>query len=335
MIMSSSNSTTTTSNSTASVHPTLPPLYFAQRGAPLAAATHHKNNTHDNDDNVFFVVELPPEILQTILSSYATWGDLAKLATVQQSWAGLLSDAAAMSTEARWELAQSLLHGRNGLQANPALALQHLQELAAVKVDEQGLPCKTTLEEEEEQQQRVPYFAPAMREIAECYLDGRGVAQQSGTHGIAWMAAAFEFGNDVTAAHKLGIMYERDYTQYAGVDVDVYAAATWFESAAEAGHVESMAELGLCYELGCGKEQSDEKALDWYMKAAEEGNLTAKFSVAEAFEEARGVPQSDEEACLWYYKAAVDGCVDSKVALRRLQDIARIVVPGVGQLFDA
>ena len=63
------------------------------------------------------------------------------------------------------------------------------------------------------------------------------------------------------------------------------------------------------------------------------GNTTAKYSVGEAFEEARGVPQSDEEACLWYYKAALDGCTDSKFALRRLEAIARIVVPGVGRLF--
>ena len=78
-----------------------------------------------------------------------------------------------------------------------------------------------------------------------------------------------------------------------------------------------MAELGLCYELGCGVEADDETALDWYMKAAEAGHVTSKFSVAEAFEEARGVPQSDTEACLWYYKAAVEGCDDSRRALNR------------------
>ena len=93
-----------------------------------------------------------------------------------------------------------------------------------------------------------------------------------------------------------------------------------------------MAELGLCYELGCGVEQNDQLALDWYMKAAEQGNNTAKYSIGEAFEEARGVPQSDEEACLWYYKAAIEGCEDSRKALKRLEDIARIVVPGVRSL---
>ena len=95
-----------------------------------------------------------------------------------------------------------------------------------------------------------------------------------------------------------------------------------------------MVELGLCYELGCGKEQSDEKALEWYMKAADHGHVTAKFSLGEAFEEARGVPQSDEEACLWYYRAALGGDEDSKNALRRLREVARIVVPGAMGLLN-
>jgi TPR repeat protein len=68
------------------------------------------------------------------------------------------------------------------------------------------------------------------------------------------------------------------------------------------------------------------------MKAATAGHTTAKYAVGEAFEEARGVPQSDEEACLWYYKAAVEGDEDSRKALRRLESIARIVVPGVRAL---
>jgi TPR repeat protein len=54
--------------------------------------------------------------------------------------------------------------------------------------------------------------------------------------------------------------------------------------------------------------------------------------VGEIFEEARGVPQSDEEACIWYYRAAIEGDEDSRQALRRLEGIARIVVPGVAKL---
>lgn len=315
-----------------SIHPTLPPLYFEQKGAPISVTA----ASNEQDTTPTTTVELPSELLQSMLTSYATWGDLAKLATVQSGWKSLLDDAAAMSPQAKWDLAQSLLNGTNGLQANPSRAIEHLMELAQVPVDKDCLPTKPDNNEHDNNNnnQDNSYSAPAMVEIANCYLDGRGV-QAGGSKGIAWMAAAFEFGGDATAAHRLGVIYERDYQLYTGIEVDVYAAAIWFESAAEAGNADAMAELGLCYELGCGKEQSDEKALDWYMRAAEKGNLTAKYSVGEAFEEARGVPQSDEEACLWYYKAAVDGCVDSKLALQRLHDIARIVVPGVGQMFDA
>ena len=171
-------------------------------------------------------------------------------------------------------------------------------------------------------------FTPAIKQIAECYLDGIGVTQDSHI-GLAWLEAAYHYGDDADSAHETALIYE--YGRH-NIDVDVVAAAQWFERAANQGHVEAMAELGLCYELGCGVEQSDEAALDWYTKAAHEGHVTAKFSVGEIFEEASGVPQSDEEACLWYYRAALVGDEDSKVALRRLYDIARIVVPGVAEI---
>jgi TPR repeat protein len=149
--------------------------------------------------------------------------------------------------------------------------------------------------------------------------------------GVAWLRSAYNMGDDIDAAHDLAMIYE--YGKFS-VENDIFAAAEWLKKAANGGHIEAMAELGLCYELGCGVEQSDTEALDWYMKAANLGHTTSKFSVAEAFEEARGVPQSDEEACMWYYKAAIEGDHDSKMALRRLEEIARIVVPGVRAILD-
>merc|ERR1711924_165742 len=59
-------------------------------------------------------------------------------------------------------------------------------------------------------------------------------------------------------------------------EIDPTKAFQWHERAANLGSVDSMAEVGLCYELGCGAEQSDEEALDWYTKAAELGHATAK-----------------------------------------------------------
>lgn len=294
--------------------PTLPPLYFAIQ---------QSSRLHNDDSNSVCVPELPAEILSKCLCDYADWGDLAKLACVQKSWSNTLMDASKNNTESKWELAQALLEGTCGLQKNPERAMKLLKELARVTMDDQDQPTGVVNKGEES-------FAPAMKKIAECYFEGAGIAQNS-TIGLAWLKAAHELANDADAAHDTALTYE--YALH-GIEIDVVAASQWFEKAAVAGHMEAMAELGLCYELGCGVEQCDEMALDWYTKAAEKGHVTAKFSVAEAFEEARGVPQSDEEACLWYYRAAILGDEDSKMALRRLYDIARIVLPGVGELLN-
>jgi len=267
---------------------------------------------------------LPSEILNLCLAEHANWGDLAKLACVRKEWSTIMMDAAAKDPDSKWQLAQALMDGTCGLRKNRKLAMKLLKELANVTTDNNNFPeCTNEISSE--------CFAPAMKCIAECYFEGTGVAQDSKI-GLAWLKSAYEMGNDIDAAHDAALIYEFGRN---GVEIDIVAAAEWLEKAAEGGHIESMAELGLCYELGCGVEQSDERALDWYMKAANEGHVIAKFSVGEAFEEARGVPQSDAEACLWYYKAASLGDEDSKVALRRLEDIARIVLPpAVGALLD-
>lgn len=282
--------------------PAVEPLYFAAK----------------NEDESAILSMLPAELLTNCLVEYADWGDLAKLACVQSSWSSLLMDAANQSSDTQWELAQALLEGTNGLEPNPALAMTLLHKLAGVVVVE-GDELETF---EYQITGTTTPFSPAMKCLADLYLED----EEETMRGITWLKAAYELGASVDAAHDLALIYEygKDY-----VSMDVFEAADWFFKAAQGGHVEAMAEYGMCAELGCGREQSDEDALEWYMRAAQAGHVTSNFSVGEAFEEARGVPQSDEEACLWYYKAAVMGDEGSKHALRRLHDIARIVVPGV------
>lgn len=322
-------------------------LLLLQSGTPLSARQNKQDQQEDADKNKnsdgSTTVEMPVELMHQCLH-YANWGDLAKLASVQSGWSTLMYDTASNSQDATWDLAQALLEGTDGLESNPTKALQLLRQLAnvSVTVDQKDSACEpisdndtsTTTSTSHKTCTSCPLdsdaecFAPAMRKIAECYLTGTGV-EADPTMGCAWLQTTHLVGGDLEAAHDLAIIYE--YGKY-NVEIDVVEAAVWFGKAAEAGHVEAMAELGLCYELGCGVEQSDEKALDWYMKAAEKGHVTSKYSVGEAFEEARGVPQSDEEACIWYHRAAVDGDEDSKRALLRLFDVARIIVPGVGGL---
>ena len=315
--------------------PSLPPLYFESTAASAAVAVEEKefscstnadqkNSALSSSSTTNALNDLPAETLQHCLTEYADWGDLAKVANLQKSFATLLRDAAQYGGhDSKWSLACGLLEGTHGLETNPRLAIEYLTELTGVTLSD---ACASSDEQAEE---GTECFAPAARKLATCYLNGNGVAQDN-DRGIQWLKVAYTAGADLDAAYELGTIYEYGHHDVA---IDVKTAAEYFLKAAKGGHCEGMAEYALCCELGCGVEQDDEEALEWYTKAAEKGHVTAKFSVGEIFEEARGVPQSDSEACLWYFKAAVDGCTDSKKALKRLHDIARIVLPGwEGQL---
>lgn len=288
-------------------HPSLPPLHFKEQSA--------------------FSPNLCSELETTILS-YLTWGDHARLAPVHSCLATIVHDAAEQSNHAKWSLAQSLLRGENGLDANPALALGYLQELAGVSVSLDDFdPQYKAMEVQQTRKQsddEICYAKAAMRQLATCYLTGTGI-EANPNMGLSWLQQAYHHG-DLDAAYETATIHE--HGKY-NVPVDIYIAAKWCHGAAKAGHVESMAEYAMCLELGCGVDQSDNEALDWYTQAAEQGHVSANFSVGEMFECARGgLPQSDTEAVLWYYKAASLGDEDSKRALKRLKDIARIVVPG-------
>lgn len=296
-----------------SSHPILPPLYLNEKKDEQVTTLNinAKDGVSKNNKTELNILEcLPSELAMQCLVGYSSWGTIAKLSTVKKSYQNLLRDAASYGkTETKWEIAQALLDGTHELQKNPSQAVKYLHELAL------GSKTENIVE---------TCFAPAMRKLGMCYLEGNGVTKDL-TKGIDWMEQAFKEGNDVDAAHQLALMYE--YSLF-GVESDVVKAADWFHIAAKNGHVEAMAEYALCCELGCGRPQCDAEALEWYTRAANNGHVQANFSVGEAFEEAKGVPQSDEEAVIWYYKAAVMGDEDSKKALQRLQDIARIILPG-------
>jgi TPR repeat protein len=357
--------TTTSISSQQSNSIELPLYYFENRGQPLRVTI----NDNINNSNT---IEFPIEIVQQFLTSYGTWGDITKLASVQKGWSSIVSDAANTSGAAKWSLAQSLLHGTNGVQRNPIKALQLLKELASVSTTK-ATNDNNNLNTDNKGNVH-DYVIPAMKQIAKLYLNGSNDTNsedgeendddnntsendttvntteksslstidddennninndilQDTTTGIEWLIKCHDIGNDADSAYDLALIYE--YGQY-NTTIDVVIAFEWFTKSALLGHVDSMTELALCYELGCGTIQNDTLALDWYMKAAELGHNTAKYSIGEAFEIGnRGVPQSDEEACLWYYKAAITGCIDSHHALQRLHDIARIVIPGVHAL---
>ena len=248
-----------------------------------------------------------------------------------------------------------------GLQKNEALAIRYLTRLAGMEtvgsillqennelvlVDDNGEPAAATTNPttsalpSDEQPQTTNYChdnadEAALLQLATCHLSGIGVSQPNPTMAIHCLTTAYHSCQSVESAHKLALIYEYPTQSNNLIPIDVVAAFEWFRAAALKGHVTSMAELALCYELGCGVIQSDEEALDWYTKAANAGHSASHYSVGEHFEEARGVRMDHEEACLWYYRAAVLGEEDGVCGLRRLVDVARRVVPQVDEVLHA
>merc|ERR1711881_306470 len=93
--------------------------------------------------------------------------------------------------------------------------------------------------------------AAAMKKIADCYLEGTGVPRRDAAVAVKWLEAACFVGDDVRAARELAAIYETGDVG-SGVDIDPTKAFECHERAANLGSVDSMAEIGLCYELGCG-----------------------------------------------------------------------------------
>jgi TPR repeat protein len=205
-----------------STFPSLPPLYFDKKGASLSAISFENNDSSIQAPPA--VVELPAEVLHQCLTAYADWGDLAKLACVQSSWSSVLYDAADTGTHSKWELAQALFQGTHGLRANPTQAMRLFLELVNVPVNEvTNMPLP--------QESEKAGFAPAMKQISQCYFTGAGVAAIDTGAGLAWLESAHTAAGDVEAAHEVALVYE--YGQF-GVEHDVVKAAEWFHKAADA-----------------------------------------------------------------------------------------------------
>lgn len=245
---------------------------------------------------------MPVELLSSI-TSFLNWDDFMRMAQVNSSFKNMVKDSTLYGgPEAKWSLAKFLLNLEDSSGKNSNLAIKLLTELAS--------HCE-------------PY-PKAIRQLATCYNTGLWVVQDV-SMGLKWLELAHAHG-DADAAYDIAKIHESGLYDSP---VDIEKAAQWFEIAARDGHVEAMVEYALCLELGCGVDLSEEEALDWYTKAAELGHVTANYSVGEMFEVAKaGLPQSDTEAVLWYWRAAVNGDDDSIRALKRLSDVARIVIPG-------
>lgn len=106
-------------------------------------------------------------------------------------------------------------------------------------------------------------------------------------------------------------------------------AVKYYRKAAEQGLDSALFALGICYAIGEGVPQDDEKAARWILKAAEQGLSDAQFIIGECYAKGKGTPQSYTEAAKWYRKSAEQGDAEAQFKLGACYDKGQ----GVSQSF--
>ncbi len=142
--------------------------------------------------------------------------------------------------------------------------------------------------------------------LADCYLDGKGVKQNS-KKAVNWYRIAAGLGSS-KAQYKVGYLYENGY----GVQKNYAEGAKWYRKAAEQGNAEAQVRLGGMYLNGCGVAEDPVQAVKWYLKAAEQGNVEAMRKLVFCYMEGKGVKQDPSEVTKWYGKAAELGDMDAQ-----------------------
>ncbi len=103
---------------------------------------------------------------------------------------------------------------------------------------------------------------------------------------------------DANAAFELGGIYKNRE------DHDYERARTWYEKAANNGHLVAKERLGDMYRYGLGVEKDWSQAKIWYEKAANNGHIPSQFMMGELYRYGNGVKQNWNQAKFWYEKAA-------------------------------
>jgi TPR repeat protein len=101
-------------------------------------------------------------------------------------------------------------------------------------------------------------------------------------------------------------------------------AAKCFRRAAEQGHADAQANLGVMYTVGRGGlAKDDAEAIRWLRKSAAQGSASGQANLGAMFEQGRGVPQDDVEAVKWFRKAADQGSAYAQTRLGSMSSQGR------------
>ncbi|MBR5345041.1 MAG: SEL1-like repeat protein [Clostridia bacterium] len=128
---------------------------------------------------------------------------------------------------------------------------------------------------------------------------------------IARIEASANAGNPY-AYYLLGSIYSSAILSNRN---DPELGFSWLLRGAEAGSVECMYALGICYQSGRGTEQDLEAAYSWFLRAAQAGDPHAMYNVGACLESGSGTKQNTFKALSWYRKAAEAGYTEAYMSV--------------------
>jgi hypothetical protein len=177
-------------------------------------------------------------------------------------------------------------------------------------------------------------YPSAQHYLGLCYNDGYGV-EQNQEQSFYWLSKVAMEHDDLHAAFHIAMMLLRGYwssssaTSFASPNSTLYSASAsssssststsehvggdvvfWLRFAAERGHSEAQANLGILLAQGSkGVTKDMTEALKWFEKAAKQGNPTAQYNAAVCYLHGHGtVPagHKDEVKAMSLYQVAAE-----------------------------
>lgn len=191
-------------------------------------------------------------------------------------------------------------------------------------------------------------YGPAQRQLGLSLLFGTGggnFLKNPNPEGLAWLTKAANQG-DVESQFTLGNIYSvgpslagagKALSKMGGTDVapgldtglpsDASQAITWYEKAAQQGHVQSQTKLVTAYATGLIVPKNEQRAAFWARTLAEHGDVGGQLSLGAAYALGQGVPKDKAQALYWFRKAAEQGGFAGAMAKRQIDALEKIDAP--------
>ncbi len=239
----------------------------------------------------------------------------------------LMSAADAGDIDSMYQIGR-LYRSGEGCEKRPDIALEyfkkasslgHVGSMAEVGWHyELGIGTEQNYQEAKQWYQKGASFGDSfsLYRLGRIYLDGCGQAPDENKAFYCFSQAA-EKNNFLTDLYRGECYFYLGWSFFHGIGTSQIEklAFTWFERAANLGHVRAQSYLGNCYDLGIGVSIDEQKAFSWYFQAAKGGDANAQYNVGWTYDKGKGIPINKSEAFQWYSRSAEQGNADAQLML--------------------